>query len=157
MTNKTYLLKYAIKYLSKFSSSKKNLDRILKSKIQRLKNDKKERYHLYKELNYVYEQLEKNNFLSDENYSFNKINILAKQGKSINYIKKYLYSKGIENKTIINQLANYENQNPEWEIKSARIFAQKRKLISSNENYEKKLAKMARAGFSYELCKEILN
>ena len=157
MTNKTYLLKYAIDYLSKFSSSKKNLDRILKSKIQRLKNDKKERYHLYKELNYVYEQLEKNNFLSDENYSFNKINILAKQGKSINYIKKYLYSKGIENKTIINQLANYENQNPEWEIKSARIFAQKRKLISSNENYEKKLAKMARAGFSYELCKEILN
>ena len=157
MTNKTYLLKYAIEYLSKFSSSKKNLDRILKSKIQRLIKDKKERYHLYKELNYVYEQLEKNNFLSDENYSFNKINILAKQGKSINYIKKYLYSKGIENKTIINQLVNYENQNPEWEIKSARIFAQKRKLISSNENYEKKLAKMARAGFSYELCKEILN
>ena len=157
MTNKTDLVKYSIEYLSKFSSSKKNLERILKSKIQRVTKDKKQRYNLYKELNYVYGQLEKNNLLSDKNYSFNKINILTKQGKSKNYIKKYLYSKGIENHIINDQLVNYENQNSDWEIESANIFAKKRNLIKSNENYEKKLAKMARAGFSYDLCKETLS
>ena len=42
MKNKSYLLKYAIDYLSKFDTSKKNLARILKMKIQRATKDKKE-------------------------------------------------------------------------------------------------------------------
>jgi len=32
----------------------------------------------------------------------------------------------------------------------------KKKLLEKNESYEKKLAKMARAGFSYDICKKIL-
>ena len=50
MSNRDYLLKYAIEYLSKYSSSKKNLDRIIKSKIRRLSKDKKIRFELYKEI-----------------------------------------------------------------------------------------------------------
>ena len=41
-------------------------------------------------------------------------------------------------------------------LESAKIFAKKKKLLEKNENYEKKLAKMARAGFSYDICKKIL-
>ena len=44
MKNKSYLLKYAIDYLSKFDSSKNNLVRILKMKIQRATKDKKEKF-----------------------------------------------------------------------------------------------------------------
>ncbi len=157
MHNRTYLLKYAIEYLSKFSSSKNNLERILKSKIQRLTKDKKNRFNLYKEIDYVFEQLEKNNLLDDKNYSFIKIQLFSKQGKSKNYVKKYLFSKGIESSIIQEQLNNFEIQNPEWEKKSARIFLRKKNLVKLNNRYEKKLAKMARAGFSYDLCKEILD
>ena len=157
MQNRTYLLKYAIEYLSKFSSSKNNLERILKSKIQRLTKDKKNRFNLYKEIDYVFEQLEKNNLLDDKNYSFIKIQLFSKQGKSKNYVKKYLFSKGIESSIIQEQLNNFEIQNPEWEKKSARIFLRKKNLVKFNNGYEKKLAKMARAGFSYDLCKEILD
>ena len=157
MNKRDYLLKYAVEYLSKYSSSKKNLDRIIKSKIRRLSSDKKIRFELYKEISHVFDQLEKNHLLSDENYSFTKIQSLANQGKSKNFIKNYLYSKGIDNKIIIEQIDNYEKLNYQWEKKSAKIFAKKKKLLNSNEIYEKKLAKMARAGFSYDLCKEILS
>ena len=37
------LMKYAIDYLSKFSSSKKNLSRILQNKIMRMKIEKKDK------------------------------------------------------------------------------------------------------------------
>ena len=32
----------------------------------------------------------------------------------------------------------------------------KKNLLNDNKDYEKKLSKMARAGFSYEIAKEIL-
>ena len=35
--------------------------------------------------------------------------------------------------------------------KSAFTFAKKKRLLETDENFEKKLGKMARAGFSYEL------
>ena len=46
MDNKEKLLKYAIYYLSKYSSSKKNLEYILKKKIRRISDDKKTRFIL---------------------------------------------------------------------------------------------------------------
>ena len=54
MTDNSYtpskLIKYAIDYLSKYSSSKANLEKILRNKIQRLKIEKKEKYLLYNSL-----------------------------------------------------------------------------------------------------------
>ena len=58
MKNKSYLLKYAIDYLSKFNTSKKNLERILKMKIQRTTKDKKERFNLYSQIDFVLNELE---------------------------------------------------------------------------------------------------
>ena len=50
MNNQISLMKYAVNYLSKFSSSKKNLEKILKSKVQRLTKDKKQRFNLYSQI-----------------------------------------------------------------------------------------------------------
>ncbi len=156
MADKILLLKYAIEYLSKYTSSKKNLERILKLKIQRMTKDKKERYDLYQSINFIFEQLEKNNLLSDEIYTSNKIQSLAMQGKSKNFIKQYLFSKGADKAIIEDQLNEFEEKNSNWEKESALIFIRKKKLLISKDDYEKKLAKMARAGFSYELSKEVL-
>ena len=98
MKNKSYLLKYAIDYLSKFNSSKKNLDRILKLKIQRITKDKKERFYLYSQIDYVLNELEKNKLINDQNYTYNKIRLFASQAKSKRFIENYLYQKGIEKK-----------------------------------------------------------
>tara|TARA_B100000029_G_scaffold313233_1_gene305701 strand:- start:1680 stop:2153 length:474 start_codon:yes stop_codon:yes gene_type:complete len=156
MTNRNYLLKYVIKYLSKYDSSKKNLERILKSKIQRITKDKHERFKLYSEITNVLIELENNNLINDENYAQNKIELLISQNKSKNYIKNYLSLKGIEKTIIAEQFEKYENLNLNWEKNSAFNFAKKKDLLNSDIDMEKKLGKMARAGFPYDLCKEIL-
>ena len=156
MKNKSYLLKYAIDYLSKFDTSKKNLVRILKMKIQRATKDKKERFDLYSQINNVLNELERNKLINDQNYTYNKIRLFASKTKSKRFIENYLFQKGIEKEVIQEKLKDFENNNYDWEKKSAFAFAKKKKLLETKEKFEKKLGKMARAGFSYELCKKIL-
>ena len=72
------------------------------------------------------------------------------------FIKNYLIQKGIEKLIISDSLKEFENLNSNWEKVSAKTFIRKKKLTSSPENFQKNLSKMARAGFSYDLCKKIL-
>ena len=150
------LLKYSVDYLSKFDSSKKNLKDILKRKIFKLKNNSSEKKILLNSIERIIDKLEKNNFINDNRYLLSKINYLSQSGKSIKYISNYLLKKGIDKQDIENGINKFNNDNLNWEIDSAQLFAKKKKLLDSDEVYEKKLAKMARAGFSYEICKKIL-
>ena len=151
------LMKYAIDYLSKYNSSKKNLEYILKKKIGRMKIEKKEKFILYNSMNEIMINLEKNKFVDDNNYAISKIRMFASQGKSKIFVKNYLFQKGIEKNILNDSLARFEQEDPEWEKKSAKIFVKKKRLDNSNENIQKNLGKMARAGFSYGLSKKILD
>ena len=137
MKNKSYLLKYAIGYLSKFNTSKKNLVRILKMKIQRATKDKKERFDLYSQIEYVLNELERNKLINDKNFTYNKILLFASQAKSKKFIENYLFQKGIEKKVIQEKLKDFENNNYDWEKKSAFAFAKKKKLLETKEDFEK--------------------
>ena len=150
------LLKYSVDYLSKYDTSKKNLKNTLKRKIFKLKNNSSEKKILLNSIESIIDKLEKNNFINDNRYLLSKINYLSQSGKSIKYISNYLLKKGIEKQDIENGINKFNNDNLNWEIDSAQLFAKKKKLLDSDEVYEKKLAKMARAGFSYEICKKIL-
>jgi len=156
MDNKEKLLKYAIYYLSKYSSSKKNLEYILKKKIRRLTEEKKIRYQLYLEIKTIIDKLEKLNLINDTLYTESKINSLLNQAKSKNYIKQYLINKGINKKVADDQISLFYKKNENIEKENAFKFAKKKELLNDNLDYEKKLSKMARAGFSYEIAKEIL-
>ena len=156
MDYKDKLLKYAVYYLSKYSSSKKNLEYILKKKIRRLTEEKKIRYELYQEINHVINKLEQFKLLNDEVFVESKINSLLMQAKSKNYIKQYLIRKGVNNKLADDQISIFYKKNLNLEKENALKFAKKKNLLNDNGNYEKKLSKMARAGFSYEIAKEIL-
>tara|TARA_B100000700_G_C14949728_1_gene811065 strand:+ start:387 stop:860 length:474 start_codon:yes stop_codon:yes gene_type:complete len=156
MDNKEKLLKYAIYYLSKYSSSKKNLEYILKKKIRRISDDKKTRFILYNEINLIISKLENKNLINDVFYAELKIRSLLNQAKSINYIKLYLYKKGIDKKLAEKQISLFYEDNKNLEKENALKFAKKKKLLDNDKDYEKKLSKFARAGFSYEIAKEIL-
>ena len=157
MDNKDKLLKYAIYYLSKYSSSKKNLEFILKKKIRRLSDEKKIRFHLYNEIQIIIEKLEKLNLINDQVFVESKIQSLQYQAKSKNYIKQYLLQKGIDKKLIEEQISLFYENNKDLEKENALKFAKKRNLLDNDQDYQKKLSKMARAGFSYDIAKEILN
>ena len=150
------LLQYSVNYLSKFDTSKKNLHNVLKRKILRLKNNSIEKKILFNSIESIINKLEKNNFINDKRYLLSKITYLSQSGKSTKYISNYLLKKGIDKDDIRYGFNKFSNDNLNWEINSAQLFAKKKKLLDSDENYEKKLAKMARAGFSYEICKKIL-
>ena len=156
MDNKDKLLKYAIYYLSKYSSSKKNLEFILKKKIRRLSDEKKIRFQLYNEIQIIIEKLEKLNLINDQVFVESKIQSLQYQAKSKNYIKQYLLQKGINKQLIEEQISLFYENNKNLEKENALKFAKKRNLLDNNQDYQKKLSKMARAGFSYEIAKEIL-
>ena len=150
------LLKYAVDYLSKYDSSKINLVNILKRKILRLKTTNYEKRKLINIIESIIIKLEKNKFIDDDRYSSTKILSLSNSGKSKNFIFNYLIKKGVNKSQIQNNLNIIQQNYSDWELNSAKIFAKKKKLLEKNESYEKKLSKMARAGFSYDICKKIL-
>jgi SOS response regulatory protein OraA/RecX len=143
MDNKDKLLKYAIYYLSKYSSSKKNLEFILKKKIRRLSDEKKIRFHLYNEIQIIIEKLEKLNLINDQVFVESKIQSLQYQAKSKNYIKQYLLQKGIDKQLIEEQISLFYENNKNLEKENALKFAKKRNLLDNDQDYQKKLSKMA--------------
>ena len=150
------LLKYAVDYLSKYDSSKNNLVSVLKRKILRLNVTNFEKKKLIDIIENIIIKLEKNKFIDDDRYSSTKILSLSNSGRSKNFIFNYLIKKGVNKSQIQNNLNSMDQNNDNWELESAKIFVKKKKLLEKNESYEKKLAKMARAGFSYDICKKIL-
>ncbi len=150
------LLKLAVDYLSKYDSSKKNLINVLKRKISKLNLDEVEKNILIKFIDNIILKLEKNNLIDDNRFCNSKIVQLSRSGKSKNYIFNYLMIKGVDKLKIQNNLKKFEVSNNNWEVDSATVFIKKKRLLSSNFSYEKKISKMARAGFSYEICKKLL-
>ena len=157
MNNIIILKKYAFSYLSKYNTSKKNIDRILRNKVRRMNLKKKDKFILYSSIASILSDLENNKLIDDKNFTQSKIYSLSLQGKSKISIISYFVQKGIEKNLIEESFENLELKNPNWEKESAKIFARKKRLgIKYSANFEKDLAKMARAGFSYNLSKKIL-
>ena len=157
MNNIIILTKYAYSYLSKYNTSKKNLDRILQNKVRRMNLNKKDKYTLYNFIASILTDLENNKLIDDKNFAQSKIHSLSLQGKSKISIISYLMQKGIEKNMVEKTFKNFELKNPNWESESAKIFARKKRLgVKHSNNLEKDLAKMARAGFNYKIIKEIL-
>ena len=138
MDNKEKLLKYAIYYLSKYSSSKKNLEYILKKKIRRISDEKKIRFQLYKEIKIIIDKLEQLKLINDTIYAESKINALLNQVKSKNYIKQYLIRKGVSSEVANEQISLFYEKNQNLEKENAFKFAKKRNLINDKKDYEKK-------------------
>ena len=60
MDKNNFLKQYAINYLSKYDSTKMNLERILKGKILRIKDiNKSDKNNLYKYINMIIKDFEK--------------------------------------------------------------------------------------------------
>ena len=157
MNNIIILKKYAFSYLSKYNTSKKNLDRILHNKVRKMNLKKNDKFILYNSIASILTDLEINKLIDDKNFTQTKIDNLSLQGKSKISITSYLVQKGIEKNLIEETFENLELKNPNWESESAKIFARKKRLgIKHSNNLEKDLAKMSRAGFDYQTSLKVL-
>ena len=154
---------FSFSYIEKYAPSKQQLKiyllkKYLKSSIPTVK--KKDITDL---IDLVVENLEKTKFISDKFYSDSKAKNLIQKGTSINKIKNYLISKGIQDKYIRETINKIKEKNDDQDFFSAiKICKKKRIGPSRNQDnrslfYKKDLSILARNGFGFETSKRVMN
>lgn len=135
----------ALFYLERFETSSEKLRQVLKRRIARQKMkgilpDPESANWIEN----VIQKMQNLGFVNDARYAENTARRLSEQGKSARQIQHKLMSEGIEPEFIYPQLEETDD------LARAKIFVKKKRL---GKEYEKDLAKLARAGFSYETAK----
>ncbi len=108
------------------------------------------------------QDLEKTKILNDKFYSKSKAKNLIQKGSSINKIRNYLYTKGINDKYINETIRDIKEKNEDQDFFSAiKICKKKRIGPARDENnrplfYKKDLGILARSGFDFETSKRVM-
>lgn len=164
----SYLHNYGFFYLERFSSSKNNFINVLKRRAQLSCRAHPEQSleQCYAMIKAVADKFEQSGLLNDTVYTESKINSLKRRGFSEKKIHQTLSQKGLSNSLIQSKIDSY-NQDHNFqetldsELASALIFAQKKKLgpysnpLKLNDP-QKAMAAFARAGYSYQIAKKII-
>lgn len=158
---KARLRNIALYYLDRFESSEENLRTVLKRRIDKYAFLDKS-YNptaAYQWVEEVIAECLKQNFVNDERYAEFKVNNYLNAGKSRRYIEQKLKQKGISE----NVVAHFFDDDNYSEFETALNFARKKKIgrfrpdeSARLENRQKDLATLVRAGFDYDIAKEIL-
>lgn len=159
---KARLKNIALYYLERFETSKDNLRTVLRRRIDKYaffdKSYNPEQAYLWADE--VVEECSKKNFVNDERFAEFKINSYLRAGKPKRYIEQKLKQKGIDERVITNFFE--ESEYNEQEV--AYNFAKKKKIGPFRESkekraefYQKDLGTFVRAGFSFDVAKDILD
>ena len=156
------LRNYAYTYLEKYSPSKQQLKTYLFKKY--LKKNQKifNKKELFSVIDIVISTLEKNNLLSDKYYSDAKSKAYLRRGYSLNKIRYSLIQKGIDQKYIKDSISKIKDNESDPDFFSAIKVCKRRRIgpsrVEDNRNlfYKKDLSILARAGFSYETSKKVI-
>ncbi len=159
---KVRLRNIALYYLERFETSKENLRAVLRRRIDKYAFFDKE-YNpaeAYSWADEVVEECLARNFVNDERFAGFKINSYLNAGKPKRYIEQKLKQKGIDEKTVSTLFENLEYS----ELETALNFARKKRIgrfrsdeNSRAENRQKDLGTLVRAGFDFEVAKEVLD
>lgn len=158
---KVRLRNIALYYLERFETSADNLRTVLKRRIDKYAFFDKE-YNpteAYAWVDEVVEECIKHNFVNDERFAGVKINSYLNAGKPRRYIEQRLKAKGINDKTIDDLFEHIGYS----ELDTALNFAKKKKIgrfradkETRTANRQKDLGTLVRAGFDFEVAKEVL-
>ena len=154
---------FSFAYLEKYSPSKQQLKTYLLKKYLKSSSSKVKKNDLVELIDIVLSDLEKNKFISDKYYSETKAKNLIQRGSSINKIRNYLLSKGIQSKFIKETIDKINENNDDQDFFSAVKLCKKKRIGPSrtDENrplfYKKDISILARSGFTYELSKKVLD
>ena len=157
------LRKFSFSYLEKYNPSKQQLRTYLLKKYFNSPRSLKNKSELLKLIDLVIEDLEKNRFISDEFYAESKSRSFVKRGYSINRIRNYLFSKGIEEKYIKGTISKIKIKNFDQDFFSAIKTCKKKRIGPCREEnnrtlfYKKDISILARSGFNYDTSKKVLD
>ena len=154
---------FALAYIEKYAPSKQQLKtyllkKYLKSSVSDIK--KKDVNNL---IDVVLSDLEKSKFINDKFYSESKAKSMVQRGKSINKIRNYLISKGINSEFIKDTVEKITDENSDQDFFSAIKLCKKKRIgpARTEDNrplfYKKDISLLARNGFDFETSKKIMD
>jgi regulatory protein len=166
------LAKAALRYLARYAASEASLRRTLDNRLRRaamvhesFAEDAEMQSRLYAAVEDIIARHKKSGVLNDAVFAEVKVNSLRRAGKSAYAIRQKLGLKGVAKATIEKALLqNDDGVDPrDSERKAALALAKKRRLgpfrigATSLEQQKKDLATLARAGFSLDIARNVLN
>ena len=158
---KARLRNIALYYLERFESSADNLRSVLRRRIDKyvFVNKDYDPTQAYMWADEVVEECMQQNFVNDERFAQLKISSYLLSGKPRRYVEQKLRQKGIDEKIV----ADYFNHHEYSELDTALNFARKKRIGRFREDEEQRLASrqkdlatLVRAGFDYDVAKEVL-
>ena len=155
--------KLSLSYTEKYYPSKQQLKTYLLKKYLKTSIPHSKKQDIKNLIDIVLSDLEKTKFLSDKFFSESKARNLIQKGTSINKIRNYLISKGIQGNDIKDTINKINENNKDQDFFSAiKICKKKRIGPSRDENnrplfYKKDIGILARSGFDYDTSKKVMD
>tara|TARA_Y100000590_G_scaffold380152_1_gene448266 strand:- start:1714 stop:2274 length:561 start_codon:yes stop_codon:yes gene_type:complete len=153
---------FAYSYLAKYSSSKQQLKIYLYKKLIKNRQNKFNKKEISDLIDSIISNLVDQKLLSDKYYSDSKSKVYLRRGYSLNKIRYNLIKKGIDAKYIKASISKIKANEANPDFFSAIKVCKKRRIGPSREEsnrslfYKKDISILARAGFSYELSKKVM-
>ena len=158
-----YLKNSALYYLQRYASSSANLKSVLMRRVRRSSSHHGTSVEEGAELlDGVVARLEELGLLNDAAFAEAQATSLHRRGNSRRAIRMKLFQKGFGEEDIDAAIGALEGEFENVEIAAAAVSARKRRLgpyrdeEARKEFYEKDLAALARAGFSYDIAKQVV-
>ena len=154
---------FALAYVEKYAPSKQQLKTYLLKKYLRTSVPNVKKQDVNNLIDIVLSDLEKSKFINDKFYSDSKAKSLIQRGNSINKIRNYLISKGINNKFINETVSKIEDNNSDQDFFSAIKICKKKRIgpARTEDNrplfYKKDISLLARNGFDFETSKKVMD
>ena len=137
----------AFYYLERYDASSQKLRMVLKRRLIKASQEAPVPKDAEKWIEEVIQEMKQLGYINDRRFSENLVRRLTGTGKSRSFIRSKLKIAGIEEDEINAVLADTD------ELSSARLLVQKKHL---GDDFKRDLARLARAGFSYEIAREAL-
>ena len=118
---------FAFSYVEKYAPSKQQLKTYLLKKYLKISVPDVKKQDVNNLIDIVLSDLEKNRFINDKFYSDSKAKSMIQRGNSINKIRNYLISKGINDQFIKETLNKIKDENSDQDFFSAIKICKKKK------------------------------
>jgi len=154
---------FALSYVEKYAPSKQQLKTYLLKKYLKNSNTSVKKQDVNNLIDVVLSDLEKSKFINDKFYSESKAKSMVQRGKSINKIRNYLISKGINSEFIKDTVDKITDENSDQDFFSAIKLCKKKRIgpARTEDNrplfYKKDISLLARNGFDFETSKKIMD
>ena len=154
---------FAFAYVEKYSPSKQQLKTYLLKKYLKISVPNVKKKDVNNLIDIVLSDLEKSKFINDKFYSESKAKSMIQRGSSINKIRNYLISKGINDEFIKETVNKITDENSEQDFFSAIKICKKKRIgpARAEDNrllfYKKDISLLARNGFDFETSKKVMD